>query len=717
VIPLARSPNEAKPAARLNPVFWVVVTAALTGAAPVLTKSLLTSTTSPLSPATILTWRYLLALLLVGPMAFFAPRRLGEKPPASQRTLASKLCLGVVAIFGSGIAALLFTVSLLHAPAAVTNGLSRAGPLFVAFMAYVWLQEDVSFGSISMVAAMLIAAAMLSTGQSGGSESTVAEPLLLGAGLAVAAGILRATSEVAAKAALNAWHPSHVAAARFGGGAVLALAYGLISHSRGELLLPTTLQHWGVLLILAWVCTALPIVVYYSAVRSLPIHLAVGLRTSGTAITAILSWIALGEHLAPVHILGLAALLLVAYAMAHLPSEAPRRVPRMTRLSSRLVTFVAAVVAIAVMLTGALQAWQLYGVVSSQTEASLARAAVFVSHLVDLQPQVPASVTQSYFDRLVRDEISGGGYPAEFSYIILANDEGVPQAFAFRPDDWPQGMRSHMAQTLAREGPDTFRRPDLLPVHFPFVTPTGTRMHLYAGYRAGLLWGRLASLALRTILLAALLALVAAYVAGSLVRGALAPLAGMSAELRREIADARTPTHRPSAGEPALPDQANLALLAGMADLLASDASALPDLAPPPDAVLAALTPPQSVATPTELKLWLNDAILLAAELDGAVVGIWRGSLLVAWGLTEAEEDDPLRAYAWCVGVAASEGFLFASADWDRAMREELAPAPGTSTTEGFPLRATAGLMDRAAARLQGEPLDDNLFLILGEAD
>ena len=716
MIPLARSPSEAKPAARLNPVFWVVFTAALTGAAPVLTKYLLKTTASPLSPATILTWRYLLALLLVGPLAFFAPRRLGDKPPASQRTLASKLCLGVGAIFGSGIAALLFTVSLLHAPAAVTNGLSRAGPLFVAFMAYVWLQEDVSFGSISMVAAMLIAAAMLSTGQSEGAEGAGAEPLLLGAGLAVAAGILRATSEVAAKAALNAWHPSHVAAARFGGGAILAIAYALVSHSRGELLIPTTLQHWGILLVLAWVCTALPIVVYYSAVRSLPIHLAVGLRTSGTAVTALLSWIALSERLAPVHILGLAALLLVAYAMAHLPSEAPRRVPRMTRLSSRLVTFVAAVVAIAVMLTGALQAWQLYGVVSSQTEASLARAAVFVSHLVALQPQVPASVTESYFDRLVRDEISGGGYPAEFSYIVLANDEGVPQAWAFRPDDWPQGMRSHMAQTLAREGPDAFRRPALLPVHFPFVTPTGTRMHLYAGYRAGLLWGRLASLALRTILLAALLALVAAYVAGALVRGALAPLAGMSAELRREISESHAPGLPPT-GEPSPADAANLALLAGMADLLTDHATALPDLAPPPDAVLAALTPPDALDSPTELQLWLNDAILLAAELDGAVVGIWRGSLLVAWGLGESEEDDPLRAYAWCLGVAASEGMLLAGEDWDRVLREDLAPAPGSTPAEGFPLHATAGLMHRAAARLQGEPVDNNLWLILGEAD
>jgi drug/metabolite transporter (DMT)-like permease len=693
-------------------VIWVVLAAALTGAAPVLTKFLMRD----LSPETVLTWRYLLALLLVAPLAALAPRRAADAPPSAPRTLSSKICLAIVAVFGSGIGALLFTVSLLHAPAAVSNGLSKAGPLFVAFMAYVWLQEDVSLGSISMVAAMLLAAGMLSAGQSEEAGGAITQPLL-GAGLAVAAGIMRAMSEVAGKAALNSWHPSLVAAARFAGGAVLAVAYAFAHRASGLLAFPPSLFHWGALLILAWVCTAVPILGYYSAVRTMPIHLAVGLRTSGTAVTAVLSWVALGEKLRSLHILGLAALLLAAYAMAHLPSGQPRRLPRMTRLSSRIVAFVAAVVAIAVALTGALQAWQLHGLLSSQTEASLSRAAAQIGHVVALQPQVPASVTHDYFARLVQEQMNGPGFRAEFSYIILTNDGLTPQTWAFRTyKDWPQGTDAVVAGALARKGPAALGRHDLLPVHVVVNAPVA-RMHVFVGYRAAVAWGLLASLALRTALLAALLALAAGLVAGSLVRGALAPLAGMSAQLRREIAGEAEQALPPSAETAALPENHDVAVLAGMAGLVSEGSTALPDAPPPPDAILAVLRPPEPHSPLAELQLWLNDVIVLAAELDGAVVGVLRGSLVVAWGRQQAEADDPLRAYAWCLGAAGDAAFLFTGEDWDQTRHEDLAPQGGTSLGDGPVVHATGAFMARAAARLQAQRIAGNLWLISGEAE
>ncbi|MCX7599564.1 MAG: DMT family transporter, partial [Armatimonadetes bacterium] len=412
------------------PVAAVVLAAMMTGAAPVLTKFILRH----LNVESVLIWRYLLALLPVALVAAVRAPRIQQMPIAPRKlSLMSHTSLAVVAIFGSGASALLFTGSLLYAPAAVSNALSKAGPLLVAFLAYVWLQEPVSLGSLSMVAAMLLAAGLLGAGEFSASTA-VSGHAAAGVGMAVAAGLMRASSEVAAKAALATWQPVAVASARFLGGVVLAAGAAVLR--RQPLIFPEGLAEWTALLALASVCTALPIWLYYSGMAKLPVHHAAGLRTAGTAVTAIASWLVLGERLGSLHLLGLGALLLAAYAMAHMPAEGAARRAPLPRLSGKLVSFVAAVVAASILLAGALQACQLHALLTREVEASLSRAAALIGHVVSIQ-QVPAPVLRRYFDSLVREQMSGPGYRAEFSYIILADQAGVPLAWAFRRDDWP----------------------------------------------------------------------------------------------------------------------------------------------------------------------------------------------------------------------------------------------------------------------------------------
>lgn len=688
-----RSHGRGRPAEA--PAAAVVLAAMMTGAAPVLTKFVLRH----LNVESVLIWRYLIAVFVVALIAFLRrPTTKDAKANCRKLSPQSHLSLAVVAIFGSGASALLFTGSLLYAPAAVSNALSKAGPLLVAFLAYVWLQEPVSLGSLSLVAAMLLAAGLLGAGEfSGGTAVSV--HAVSGVVMAVAAGLMRASSEVAAKAALANWQPAVVAMARFLGGVVLAAGTAAVRHQ--HLVVPAGPAEWTALVALATVCTGLPIWLYYSGMADLPVHHAAGLRTSGTAVTALASWLVLRERLGTLHLLGLGALLFAAYAMAHMPAERPARRTPLLRLSGKMVSFVAVVVAASILLAGTLQAWQLHALLTDEIEASLSRAAALIGHIASIQ-QVPAPMLRRYFDSLVREQMSGPGYRAEFSYIILADEARVPLSWAFRQDDWPPGAGAEMARILASQGPAATGRTDIVPVNVSIHTGEA-KLSLSVGYRAEVAIGPMAALSLRTALLAAFMALVASAAAAGLVRGALGPLASASAEelkLRRQLLQGAPPEKETPAPAPApIP-------------------AAHKPAQPPENAVIAAaLPPPLDSARVSAGEDWWDAALSQAVALEGHLLGAAGPWILVAWGSEETEVDDPLRAYAWCRMIDAQVAVLLAGSDWARLV-SLLAEAEEIATRTGHPGPwATDAFVQRNLGRLQSRRIRSNLWLVEGEKE
>lgn len=677
------------------PASVVVLAAMMTGAAPVLTKFVLRH----LNVESVLIWRYLIAVLVVAVIALLRkPKTKDTKANCRKLSPQSHLSLAVVAIFGSGASALLFTGSLLYAPAAVSNALSKAGPLLVAFLAYVWLQEPVSLGSLSMVAAMLLAAGLLGAGEFSGGTAVSAHAAA-GVAMAVAAGLMRASSEVAAKAALANWQPAAVATARFLGGVVLATGAAAVRHK--PLVVPEGPAEWTALLALATVCTGLPIWLYYSGMADLPVHHAAGLRTSGTAVTALASWLVLGERLGTLHLLGLGALLFAAYAMAHMPAERTARRAPMLRLSGKMVSFVAVVVGASILLAGALQAWQLHALLTDEVEASLSRAAALIGHIASIQ-QVPAPMLRRYFDSLVREQMSGPGYRAEFSYILLADADLVPLAWAFRQDDWPLGAGAEMARLLASQGPAATGRTDIVPVNVSIHTGE-TKLSLSIGYRAQVAIGPMVALSLRTALLAGFLALVASAAAAGLVRSALGPLASASAEelkLQRQLLQGA-----PAEKETAAPEHTPIP-------------AARKPAQPPEDTVIAAaLPPPFDSAKESAGEDWWDAVLSQAVALDGRLLGTAGPWVLVAWGSEESEVDDPLRAYAWCKMTSAQVAVLLAGSDWARLV-SLLAAAEEITVCTGRPGPwATDAFVQRNQGRLQSRRIQGNLWLVEGEKE
>lgn len=673
----------------------VVVAVLLGGASPVLSKYLLRT----VSVESLLIWRYTLSLLVLLPVIRWgAGRRRMSERPAQARPFAY-FSLACVAILGSGVGAVLFTSSLAYAPAAVSNSLSKAGPLLVAFLAYLLLNEAVSLGTISLLVAMLLAAGLLGAGEASGPLTRAPIPML-GAVLAVAAGLTRALAEVAAKSSLSVWPAVNVAAVRFLGGAVIAAVLGLARP--GTLgLLPQTPEQWLALLTLSWLCTALPIALYYRGVARLPVHIVTGVRTSGAVVTAVISRVTLGESLNILHWLGIGSLLLAAYAMASLPTQPAR--PRAKRRGPvrSLLHFVTMVVAGSVLLTGLLQAWQLQALMQRQVQATLGRAAALVGEVVGLGDALPRSALRSFTQRAVEEHISTPGYTAEFVYIVVTDASGNPVAWAFRRGYGWDGTPEHeKALRLVRGGPEALGRHDLLPAH---VTVYGDGTHvgdLYIGYRASIAWWPLLAVLARTGALAAVLALAAAAGVSRAVRGALGSLAAVVTEVHeRAVVAAEDSRSSPSVTQGQL--------FASLEDWLREEHVVLPYDRRPRVVALA--------RAPGDIQEWLGVALAALAESDGSLAGTAKGWLVAQWGGDVLEVDDPTRAYLWAAALPGDKLLAAVDGDWesladviDRATAwlEEQGPHPGGM------ILATQDFAGLAAERLTLEQADEGLYRV-----
>ncbi|MCX7598577.1 MAG: hypothetical protein N2512_06870, partial [Armatimonadetes bacterium] len=335
-----------------------------------------------------------------------------------------------------------------------------------------------------------------------------------------------------------------------------------------------------------------------------------------------------------------------------------------------------------------------------EIEASLSRAAALIGHIVSMQ-QVPAPMLRRYFDSLVREQMSGPGYRAEFSYIVLADQAGVPLAWAFRRTDWPSGAGAETARILVAQGPLAAGHADIVSVNVTIHTGEVT-MSLRVGYRAEVAIGPLVALSLRTALLASFLALAASAAAAALVRGALGPLASASEQLRRQE---QSPWPQPGT-ETRAP--------AGKARAETEE----PLWEPPPDhAVIAAALPPRPSNEELARQDWQNGVLSQGTLLDGHLLAISGEWLLMVWGTREAEMDDPLRAYAWGRAIDASAVVLMVGTDWPQLTCILAAAEDVHNLTSSAGPWATEAFIKRSHQHLRSRPFQGNLWLVEGERE
>jgi drug/metabolite transporter (DMT)-like permease len=633
----------------VSPWVAVAVALALGGASPVLSKYLLRTFTLE----SLLVWRYSLSLIVLVPAVKWridTGRNRGGGPSASVGRYASLACVGIL---GSGVGAVLFTSSLQYAPAAVSNALSKSGPLFVAFLAHLLLNESVSIGTVGLLVAMLLGAGLLGAGEVSQPMSGTPIPLL-GALLAVMAGLVRAGSEVAAKSSLASWPAANVAAARFLGGAVLAAVLGLChpaSLSHG----PHTTAEWVALLVLAWFCTSLPVALYYWGMGRVPVHIAAGVRPSGAVVTAVISWAALGEALNILHLLGIGALLLAAFAMASMPTQRgtrPRARPGPVRSLLQLVSLI---VGVSVLVTGLLQAWQLQALMQKQVQATLGRTAALIGEVVALKDRVQGPVLRDFLDRLVDEQISTPGYTAEFACVVIADAAGVPVAWAFRKEKgWDITPEYEKAAVIARRGLEALGRQDLIPTRVRVYSQGKHVGDLYVGYHASIAWWPLLAVLARSGALGLVMALVAAIAVLGLVRRALGPLAAFAAQLREQAEAVQNQDMATAAKKEAMPD-------AAIARWLESGATVLPYDDHP--RVIACAKAPQRVHE------WLVGVMAALSENEGTVAGVARGWIVAAWGTEVVEVDDPKWACLWVFSLPAGPRILAViQDDWEELL-------------------------------------------------
>jgi hypothetical protein len=246
---------------------------------------------------------------------------------------------------------------------------------------------------------------------------------------------------------------------------------------------------------------------------------------------------------------------------------------------------------------------------------------------------------------------------------------------------------------------------NLIPVNVT-VRSGDITMRLLVGYRARVAAGPLLALSLRTALLAGLLALAAGAAAAGLVRGALAPLASASAEVRGGV-------ERPRGDDlpPLAPGMAD-----GWAAALAAGGDALPPGGLPRRGVLCAVRPAEMAAAASRLPAWLAEAAEDAAGLGGRLVGVRRGWLLAAWGLEAEEMDEPLRAYAWASATPAAAALLLAGDDAG-TLEDLLARAEGATASGADTLLAGPGFIRAVEDRLPARPAGDVLWAVTDGED
>lgn len=412
----------------------------LQGLSPVLTKMLLQH---GLSSETVVTARYLLAVLVLLPFGVPSMGRHTPSGPPRPRDWAALLLVGAL---GSGVGALLFTAALKYSSAGIVNSISKTAPIFVAFLGYLTLRERISTSRLLLVGAMVGADLLIGVGELAYGQAEV-RTRLLGDLLALLAGITRATSEILAKGALRRFAPSTVTLWRFLGGLFVTGGVALYTNTwRG--LLQLGLSDFGLLLLLGVVCTAVSMYLYYRGTAAIPVHVAVSLRILGAIVTVVLSWVILGETLNLYHVMGMGLLISGAYLLVlrtareepppggetRETAAAPPTVARPERLRVRLTLLISAFLVATVALSTGLSVRHANQMVQEQTRLTMGKVAAVLVQLANLEDPPSRQAIQQYLSRVVRHRIENEAYSVEIVYIAMIGPTGGLVAFALNED-------------------------------------------------------------------------------------------------------------------------------------------------------------------------------------------------------------------------------------------------------------------------------------------
>lgn len=724
--------------ARLRPYLYLAAGIVLQGLSPTLTKLLLTE----LSPACVVSARYLIAVLLLLPFGWRHRTHPDLSPPRPRDWVA----LLLVGALGSGLASLLFTHAIVLTSAGIATALSKTAPIFVAFFAYFTLRERVTSGRLLLVAMMVGADILIGAGEMTGG---LASQRLAGDLMAVGAGALRAMAEILSKASLRRFRPSTVSMWRFGVGFLVTGSIAFVQGGYRSLYILSA-QHWLLLLILGVACTAFSMTLYYRGLKDIPAHVGVSLRLLSAIVTVLASWLLLGETLNGLHLAGIAVLVAGAYLIVVRTTRQPRLTPSLEAarpaerwnplltLRGRVAALVSVMIALTVMASTLISLQHTRSALDEQVRLTMAQTATTILQLSGVAQPPTAETYRQYLDRLIRHQFESSSYRVEIMYLAVLDGRGNVVAFAKRedlqiPDPTGVPMPDYSPATALRllelvRTQELQRTQDLVPLSADLEQAGRVIGTVKMGCRRSIAQRGGLEIALRNLSIAILLVLLGIAVSYRFTEQLARPLEKLSSEARRiSHGELDVPLlavgslEVESLGSSVAQMAEELRKAQMLRDWVAATVCGAPQGTLPVVTLLATLG-----STPQSEPVARLEALLEAVTRnEGAIAAFAPGQVLAVFGGPEAERDDVLRAV-----VAALEWReywldqrlpgpspqvlieLAAEGNGAEARRAALTAALPATPRESLPIYLTAAAHEAAGEHVDTRP-DGDLFLVI----
>ncbi len=277
----------------------VIISAACFGTLAVLTPLAYSSAKPPVSPLALLTWRFVIAALLLSTVAMARDRRSLVVPRSDLGRFA------LLALTGYGAASVCFFYALTFADASVVAVLLYAYPALVAIAGWLFLGEKVTWLQAGAVAATFLGCALV-VGLGSGQAYASWQGIVLGLGAALGYTLFNLLSA--------RWMPGRsrltMMAYTFGMAALVPAAGALLSGGPAALSTSTwTAATWWLLGAIVLVPTFAAVVLYLEGIAGLGPAQAAVISTLEPLFTIALAAVVLGERLAPLQIAGAALVL------------------------------------------------------------------------------------------------------------------------------------------------------------------------------------------------------------------------------------------------------------------------------------------------------------------------------------------------------------------------------------------------------------------------
>lgn len=282
-------------------VFFVLIASAGFGTLAIFGKF---AEAAGLNTATLLTFRFAIGAALLWAGLLF----LGRVRALSRDQLRTAVALGLLY---AGFSALFFW-GLLYVPAGV------AAIAFYTYPAYVYAISVAVLGEgLSRLKLLALLVAVAGVGLIVGADAAAVDPV--GVGLVLLAALGYAVYIAGSRAALGSIDPDLLAGVVLLVTAASFLAFGLASD---RLFVPVGLDQWGIVVGIAVLGTALPVLLYVSGLQRIEASRASVLGTSEPLVTVLLGAALLGEVVTlPVALGGVLVLLGVALIQTDATAE------------------------------------------------------------------------------------------------------------------------------------------------------------------------------------------------------------------------------------------------------------------------------------------------------------------------------------------------------------------------------------------------------------